>query len=105
MILHLCDGTQRFAMVTGSMPCVRTTAITLTAADIAALLELGDRKPEWLVDWLASGPALRFGPYTTKEDLDSQRRQVEEHNRRMKGSESVDDFRPAQFTAPPEQLG
>lgn len=105
MILHLDNGRKKFARVSGPMPCVRAVAITFTAVDIAEMLEMGRHKPEWLVDWLATGPACRFGPYTTAEDLDDQLRAVEDHNRRLKGSEAIDDFHLAQFSAPPEQLG
>lgn len=96
MILHRDNGRQVYVPVGGSVIGARVDAITLNATDVQKLLEL---PPDQLRDYLGAHLLTRFGPSSVQSDIDSQRRTVEDHNRRLKGSEAIDDRHPAQFSA------
>lgn len=98
MILHRDNGKQVYVQVGGSVIGARIDALTLNATDVQKLLEL---PPDQLRNYLGAHLLTRFGPSSVQSDIDSQRRQVEAHNRRLKGSEAIDDFHPGKFTADP----
>lgn len=77
MILHRTNGTQAFVSVTGATMGQSVNAVTLTGADLEALLAL---PPEALHNWLGTSVLTRFTPYDFEKDLEEQRQSTQIHN-------------------------
>lgn len=103
MILQLIDGSQRAIPVAAATAGSKASAVTLSYYDLVNILHLGDANK--VCEYMQLLAARVYPAHPREHDFDQQRRSVEDHNRRLQGSAAIDNFKPSQFTTPPEQLG